>query len=79
MEREKFEVVLIMLVPQVLSLITEECQMDEISAHEAFYGSEVYTLLEQEETKLWHFSAPTLFHMFEEERQTGSFTIPEED
>ena len=79
MGREKFEAVLVVLVPQILNLITESCQLDEVSAHKAFYGSKVYTLLEQEETKLWHFSALTLFHMFEEERQTGTFTFPEED
>ena len=38
----------------------------------------VYALLEQEETKLWHFSPLTLFNMFDEEQKTGRFTLPEE-
>lgn len=36
------------------------------------------TLSEEEDTKLWHLSALTLFHMFDEEKNTGSFSFPEE-
>ncbi len=42
------------------------------------YSSKVYSFLEQEDTKLWHLSALTLFNMFDEEKQTGTFTFPEE-
>ena len=31
-----------------------------------------------EETKLWHFSPLTLFNMYDEERNTGGFSFPEE-
>ncbi len=78
MERKKFEAVLMLLVPQVLDLITEEGTIDEISAHKMFYESRLYTLLEQEKTKLWHLSPHMLYQMFEEERKTGSITFPEE-
>lgn len=43
-----------------------------------FYGSNLYALLEQEDTKIWHFSPLTLFNMFDEEKKTGSFELPEE-
>ena len=66
------------LVPQVIHLITENYPYDEVSATKEFYDSEVYSFLEQEDTKLWHLSALTLFNMFDEEKKTGTFIFPEE-
>jgi len=40
----------------------------------AAYGD----MLEKEESKLWHFSAVTLFILFKEELATGKITYPEE-
>lgn len=78
MNNEKFGAVMGILVPQVLKLITKNYVYDEIRAASEFYSSDLYALLEQEDTKLWHFSSLTLFNMFDEEKKTGSFTIPEE-
>ena len=78
MKDEKFGDVMGILVPQVLRLITENYAYDEMTAANEFYSSDLYALLEQEDTKLWHFSPLTLFNMFDEEKKTGSFTIPEE-
>lgn len=78
MEKKKFEAILILLVPQVIHLIVENFPYDEVTASKEFYSSKVYSFLEQEDTKLWHLSALTLFHMFNEEKQTGMFTFPEE-
>lgn len=78
MEKQKFEAMLILLVPQVIHLITENYPYDEVSATKEFYDSEVYSFLEQEDTKLWHLSALTLFNMFDEEKKTGTFIFPEE-
>ena len=75
---QKFEAILILLVPQIIQLIIENYEVDEVTASREFYESEVYSLLEQEESKMWHFSPLTLFNMYEEERKTGSFVIPEE-
>lgn len=77
MEQKKFEAMLILIVPQITELIVRCCGMDEVSAAKAFYDSRVYSLLEQEDTKLWHLSPLTLFHMFDEERKTGTITFPE--
>lgn len=78
MEKQKFEAMLMLLVPQVIHLITENYPYDEVTASKEFYDSKVYFFLEQEDTKLWHLSARTLFHMFDEEKKTGTFTFPEE-
>lgn len=78
MEKKKFEAMLILLVPQVVSLIAEKYCCSEVTASEEFYSSKVYSFLEQEDTKLWHFSPLTIFNMFDEEKQKGTFTFPEE-
>ncbi|MBD5504437.1 MAG: hypothetical protein HDR09_12095 [Lachnospiraceae bacterium] len=78
MEKKKFEAMLVLIVPQVVNLIVESYPYDEVKAAKEFYSSKVYSLLEQEDTKLWHLSPLTLFNMFDEEKQTGMFTFPEE-
>ena len=78
MEDKKFNVIRTFLVPQVVQLIAENYSLDEITASREFYVSKVYALLEQEDTKMWHFSPLTLFNMFQEEKNTGDFCIPEE-
>ncbi len=78
MGKKKFEAMLILLVPQIVHLISENYGYDEVSATKEFYLSKVYHFLEQEDTKLWHLSALTLFNMFDEEKKSGTFTFPEE-
>lgn len=78
MDKKKFETMLMLLVPQIINLIVENYSYDEVTASKIFYSSKVYSFLEEEETKLWHLSALTLFNMFDEEKKTGTFTFPEE-
>ncbi|MCB6201366.1 hypothetical protein [Extibacter muris] len=78
MQKKKFEAMLVLLVTQVIGLIAENYSYDEVTASKEFYNSKVYSFLEVEDTKLWHFSALTLFNMFSEEKETGTFTFPEE-
>lgn len=78
MADKKFEAILILLVQQIIELVYENYPLDEITAAREFYESKVYSLLEQEDTKLWHFSPLTLFNMFDEEKRTGDFQMPEE-
>lgn len=78
MADKKFEAIMILLVPQIVNLICENYPLDEMAACKAFYESKVYSLLEQEDTKMWHFSPLTLFNMFDEEKRTGEFQMPEE-
>ena len=63
MDEKKFEAMLTLIVPKVIHLITENYPYGEVMASKEFYDSKVYSLLEQEDTKLWHFSPLTLFNM----------------
>lgn len=78
MEQKKFEAMLVLIVPRVIGLIVQESGLDELTATRVFYESKLYSLLEQEDTKLWHLSPLTLFNMYDEERKTGNITFPEE-
>lgn len=78
MEDKKFDAIMTILVPQVIQLIVENYHTDEINASKAFYESESYALLEQEDTKIWHLSPLSIFNMFDEEQKTGVLEIPEE-
>ena len=78
MEKDKFESMLILIIPDIVKLIVENYGVNEIEATDMFYNSEVYEKLEQEDTKLWHLSPLTLYNMFDEEKKTGNFTFPEE-
>ena len=78
MDKDKFTAVLVILIPQVIQLITEEYKTDNEKAIELLYNSELFKVLEEEETKLWHLSAYALFEMLQEEILTGKITFPEE-
>ena len=77
MEQKKFEAMLILIIPKIIGLIAQESGLDEVTATRVFYESKVYSLLEQEDTKLWHLSPLTLFNMFDEEQKTGNIIFPE--
>jgi hypothetical protein len=78
MEKQRFSSMLFLLIPQIIQLMIEDSEIDEEKATELLYSSELYTKLEDEETKLWHLSANALYEMFKEEQKTGSVTYPEE-
>ena len=77
MEQKKFEAMLVLIVLKIVELIVKNHKMDEVTASKEFYKSNVYSLLEQEDTKLWHLSPLLLFHMYDEEIKTGNITFPE--
>lgn len=77
MEKQKFDAILIFIVPEIIKLIIENYPYDEVEASRKFYESEVYSVLSDEETKLWHLSPLTIFNLFDEEIKTGKITFPE--
>lgn len=78
MQDQKFDAIMTLLVPQILTFIMRNYAVDEIAASKMFYESGVYAILEQENTKLWHLSPLSIYTMFDEEQKTGKFEFPEE-
>ena len=77
MEQKKFDAMLVLIIPQIIGLIIGKTGLDEVTATREFYSSEVYALLEQEDTKLWQLSPLTIFNMYDEEKKTGNIIFPE--
>lgn len=76
---EKFNTILsIVLIPQIVSLIVDKEELDDITAMNEFYKSQVYDLLSKEETKMWHYSPLTIYMMWKDEKETGKVIFPEE-
>jgi len=76
---EKFNSILsIALIPQTVALIVEKKGFDDITAINEFYQSQVYDLLSNEETKMWHYSSMTVYMMWKHEKETGEVVFPEE-
>jgi len=78
MDEKRFSSQLFLIAPQIIGLIAEKYHIDEEQTTEMFYTSELYSQLEDEQTKLWHLSSFALFEMFCEEKETGKITYPEE-
>ena len=78
MDKKKFDALLVLIIPEIIKYIKEKYNYDDVQATVELYESKVYHFLEDEETKLWHFSPRTLFEMFDEEKNTGEVVFPEE-
>ena len=78
MEKQRFEAMLMIIIPDVINEISKVFGCSEIKATEMFYSSTVYSYLEREETGFWHYSPLMLFTLFDEEYRTGTFESPEE-
>jgi len=73
----EFESILPLKVEGVAELLIEERKMSLQNALEYLYSSQLYALLEQEETKMWHYSPQMLVHLLENEKKTGKLELPQ--
>ena len=78
MDKQKLGGLLMILDAQVLKRIVERRKADYKDAVNLYYTSKLYSKLEQEDTKIWHLSAETLYALLDEELTTGRITFPEE-
>ncbi len=77
-EFKEFQVVLQIIATRLAETISVEMNISEKEALNRLYSSKLYEKLEQEETKVWHLSVPTLYSLFIEEQEDGKITFPEE-
>ncbi|MBO4287861.1 MAG: hypothetical protein J5985_06820 [Kiritimatiellae bacterium] len=78
MSEGKFSALLSVIVPPVVELIAERKGISETTATESFYRSAVYARLSDETSKLWHYSAETLYAMYDDEISGRAIEFPEE-
>lgn len=77
MSQEQFVAMLPCITDDLASVISKRQSISEIEAVTKLYRSRLYALLEQEDTKLWHYSTDMLFHLLEQEEQTGILNFPD--
>ena len=66
------------ITPGIIKLLMDNRNVNEQQAASLLYNSELYKVLEDEQSKLWHLSFPILYDLLEEELNTGKITWPEE-
>ena len=77
MDKEKFEALLPIFIADLVKKIIEQKNTSQDEAISLLYNSNLYNFLEDEQTKVWHYSTEKLFQLFEEEFNTGKFEFPE--
>ena len=78
MSPEKLSALLTLLNPAIIQIIMKNKELTNIEATKLFYNSDLYAMMENEASKLWHLSPLTLYELFEEELATGNINYPEE-
>ena len=77
MDKAKFEALLPLIVAALIQKIIERKNFSQDEAFSRLYGSRLYNALDDEKTKVWHYSVEKLFLLFEEELFTGNLELPE--
>ncbi len=77
MDKNKFDAVYPIICSVLAEKIAAELSLSDNDAVEKLYSSHLYEMLEQEKTKLWHYSTEKLFEMFLEERNSGDISFPQ--
>ena len=76
-EVSNFELILQTISTGLVEKIITETGHDEDSAMEKLYSSLLYSSLEKEETKVWHYSVHKLYELWVNEMKTGQLFLPE--
>ena len=71
MSQEQFAAILPYISADLISMIVSKKSISEEDAILKLYTSKLYAALEQEDTKLWHYSTEMLYSLLEQEEQTG--------
>lgn len=77
MDMEKFSAILPMIVAAVADKIAAEHHLEENAAVEKVYSTRLYSYLEDEKTKVWHYSVDKLFDLYKKEVETGILELPD--
>ena len=77
MDKNKFAAILPVVVGGLVNKIIEETNVNDEEALEMLYSSELYAVLETEETKIWTYSVPKLIELYQNEMKTGKLELPD--
>lgn len=77
MDAEQFISLMPLIVCDLVDLIAQKQNLSEAYAVSKLYHSQLYAMLEQEDTKVWQYSTDMLYSLFLQEQQTGSIVFPD--
>ena len=77
MGQEQFIAMMPYITDDLAAMIAQKQNLSETDAVTKLYNSQLYALLEQEETKIWQYSTDMLYSLFLQEQQTGTITFPD--
>lgn len=77
MNREEFEVIMPYISDDLVSVIAKNKKISEIDAIKMLYSSKLYSMLEDEENKVWQYSTQMLYSLFEQEQKNGKIIFPD--
>ena len=73
----EFESLLPFKVEGIVEQLIEGRKMLLQDALKYLYSSQLYALLECEETKMWYYSPQMLLYLLDNEKNTGKLTLPQ--
>lgn len=73
----EFAAIMPYITEDLASMISAKDSLSETEAVIELFRSNLYALLEQEDTKLWQYSTEMLYSLFGEEKNTGVITFPD--
>jgi hypothetical protein len=76
MNKEKFDALLPLIITSLIQKIIENKKISQDEVFPQLYNSSLYMFLENEQTKVWHYSADKLYLLFNEEIITGKLELP---
>lgn len=77
MNQEQFKALMPLICADLVRTIAEKQHISESEAIKVLYNSKLYIALEQEDTKVWHYSTPMLYSLLEREQETGTLLFPD--
>jgi hypothetical protein len=77
LDKAKFEALLPIIVASLMQKISERKNISHNEIFLQLYNSQLYSMLENEKTKVWHYSTEKLFLLFDEESVSGKLVLPE--
>ena len=77
MDKRKFDAIFPIITAHFVDRILTENNLTEDEAIAQLYSSQLYSELENEETKLWQYSIEKLYDLYKNEKITEKLELPE--
>lgn len=77
MTQSQFTAIMPIICADLVQMIMQKQNISEDEAISKLYSSNFYTVLEKEDTKVWHYSTEMLYSLFEQEEKNGYIQYPD--